>query len=67
MSTAPGPDGQPMFEMRNVITFAGRGGKTVMTAEIRAVRITGNAAFALAGMTQGWTEMLERLQAFLAS
>ena len=62
-----GPDGKPMFELLNTITFADRGGKTEMTAKIRAIRITGDAAFPLAGMTQGWIEMLERLQAFLES
>jgi uncharacterized protein YndB with AHSA1/START domain len=67
MSSAPGPDGKPMFELLNTITLIDRAGKTEMTAEIRAVRITANAAFALAGMTQGWQEMLDRLQAFLAS
>ncbi len=62
-SRAMAANGQPMFEMLNTVTFAERGGKTEMTLEVCALRLTGDAAGPLAGMTQGWTESLERLEA----
>jgi uncharacterized protein YndB with AHSA1/START domain len=60
-SKALGPSGQPMFEMLNTVTFADRGGKTELTLDVRALMLTPDAARPLEGMTQGWTETLERL------
>jgi uncharacterized protein YndB with AHSA1/START domain len=57
------PRGERMFEMLTTVTFADRGGKTEMTFHTRAVMVTGEAAGPLQGMTQGWTESLERLKA----
>jgi uncharacterized protein YndB with AHSA1/START domain len=62
-SSAPNRNGEPMFEMLNTVTFAERGGKTEITVEVRATMVTGDAAYPLQGMTQGWTETLERLGA----
>ncbi len=56
-----GPNGERLFESLNTITFVERGGKTEMTADIQVAEVTGEAAPALSGMTQGWTEMLDRL------
>ncbi len=65
-SWAAGPDGKPMFEMLNTVTFAERNGKTEMTLDVRALMVTGLAARPLQGMTQGWTESLDRLEAEVA-
>lgn len=60
---AVGPKGEKMFEMLTTVRFAERGGKTEMHFNTRAIMLTGDAAGPLAGMTQGWTESLERLKA----
>ena len=52
-----------MFEMLTTVTFADRGGKTEMNFDTRALMVTGDAAGPLSGMTQGWTESLDRLKA----
>ncbi len=60
-SWAIGPGGERMFEMLTTVTFAERGDKTEMNLNTRVVKLTGAAAGPLQGMTQGWTESLERL------
>ncbi len=62
-SWAFGRDGERQFELLNTVTFADRGGKTEITLDVRAVMVTGDAPNPLRGMTQGWTESLERLGA----
>ena len=62
-SSATGGDGKPIFEMLNSVTLTARGDKTELRLEVRALTITGDAAYPLQGMTQGWTETIERLQA----
>ena len=54
--------GERMFQMLNKVTFADGAGKTEMTVHTRAVMVTGEAASPLQGMTQGWTETIDRLQ-----
>lgn len=54
---------KPMFEMLTTIEFVDRGEKTEMRFNTRALMVTGDAVGPLQGMTQGWTESLERLQA----
>ena len=61
-SSATAADGKPMFEMLNSVTFTARGEQTEVRLEVRALMITGDAARPLQGMTQGWTESLDRLQ-----
>lgn len=65
-SSAPNREDKPMFEMLNTVTFTERGGKTELTLEVRALMVTGDAAYPLQGMTQGWTETLDRLGAEVA-
>lgn len=60
-------EGGQMFEMLNTVTFAERAGKTEMTLDVRAIMLTGDAASPLRGMTQGWTETLDRLRAEVES
>lgn len=62
-SWAPNQRGARMFEMLNTLTFTDLGGKTELKVDVRAVMVTGDAAYPLQGMTQGWTEMIERLKA----
>lgn len=57
--------GERMFEMLTTVELIDRGGKTEMLFNTRAVKLTGEAAGPLSGMTQGWTESLERLKAEL--
>lgn len=64
MSSAAGPDGK--LEMLNTVTFTERNGKTEMTLDVRAIMVTGLAARPLQGLTQGWTESLDRLQSEVA-
>lgn len=55
--------GQRMFETLTAVELIERGAKTEMHFNTRAVKVTGEAAGPLSGMTQGWTESLERLKA----
>ncbi len=58
--------GHPQLVVRFTVTFDEHNGKTKLT--VRAVVVTSGpaAAGALAGMEQGWTEMLDRLAEELA-
>jgi uncharacterized protein YndB with AHSA1/START domain len=63
-SGAPGEDGQPMFEIRNTVTFAERDGRTTVTVKAQVVRSTPAAAPHLEGMDVGWNETVDRLDAY---
>jgi len=65
-SAALDGDGRPLFEVRNTVTLAGHGGKTTLTLEARVVEQTAEAAPYLEGMEAGWTQTLERLDAYVA-
>jgi uncharacterized protein YndB with AHSA1/START domain len=58
--------GNPLFEILNTVTFAEQGGKTTLTLRARVVKSTAKAAPYLEGMEAGWTQTLERLQAYVA-
>jgi len=58
--------GNPLFEVLNTVTFAEQGGKTTQTLRARVVKKTGGAAPYLDGMEAGWTQSLERLEAYVA-
>ena len=61
-------NGQPRFEDRNVVSFAERDGKTVVTVEANIVKLHDpSAAGAIDGMNEGWNQTLDRLAAYLAS
>ncbi len=49
----------------NTITFAEHKGKTRLTLQAVVVKLAPEAAKALAGMKEGWTQSLERLAKFL--
>jgi uncharacterized protein YndB with AHSA1/START domain len=65
-SSALNDKGQPLFEVLTTVTFAEQGGKTALTLQARVVHATAAAARHLAGMEVGWTQSLERLEAFVA-
>jgi uncharacterized protein YndB with AHSA1/START domain len=53
--------GVPALEALNTVTFTDLDGKTEVTLHAAVIKADPEAAFALAGMEQGWTESLERL------
>jgi uncharacterized protein YndB with AHSA1/START domain len=65
-SAFEGPDGQPMLEVRNTITFADRGAKTEVSLHAVVTRATPEMAAPLAGMEEGWLQSLDKLDALLA-
>ena len=66
-SAALDKEGNPLFEVLNTVTFAEQGGKTTQTSRARAVKATAEAAPYLEGMEAGWTQSLERLEAYVCS
>jgi uncharacterized protein YndB with AHSA1/START domain len=65
-SAALDDKGHPLFEVLNTVTFAEQGGKTTLTLQARVVQATAAAAPYLAGMEAGWTQSLERFEAYVA-
>src|SRR5713226_5099504 len=59
-------DGNPILDGLTTVIFAEHGGKTKLTLQTRAVAVVAYAAAYLAGMEAGWTQSLERLEAYLA-
>jgi uncharacterized protein YndB with AHSA1/START domain len=59
--------GNSMFDVRNTVIFADRRGKTELTLQARVVRATAVAPQYLEGMQVGWSQSLERLQAYVRS
>jgi len=65
-SAALDEEGNPLFEVLNTVTFAAQDGKTTLTLQPRVVKRTAEAAPYLQGMEAGWTQSLERLEAYVA-
>lgn len=59
-------DGNHLLEGLTTVTFAEVNGKTKLTLHTRAVAVVENAAVYLQGMELGWTQSIDRLQAFVA-
>lgn len=57
--------GRPLLENLNTVTFTEQDGKTTITLRAKVVRAAPELAGALAGMEQGWSESLERLEALV--
>jgi uncharacterized protein YndB with AHSA1/START domain len=55
-----------IFELMQTFAFVERDGKTELTLEVFVLKSTPDAAFAMAGMQQGWDESLDRLGDALA-
>ena len=54
--------GNTLLEGLTIVTFAEHGGKTKLTLQTSAAGVAAEAAQMLAGMEQGWTESLDRLE-----
>jgi uncharacterized protein YndB with AHSA1/START domain len=55
------------FEVLTTITLEEQGEKTKLTMHAVVVKATPESAWAIDGMEQGWTESLQRLEAYLKS
>jgi uncharacterized protein YndB with AHSA1/START domain len=60
-----GPDGVPMLEVLNTVTFADRGEKTELTLHAVVTKATLELAAPLAGMEEGWLQSFEKLDGLL--
>ncbi len=60
-----GPDGVPMLEVLNTVTFADRGEKTELTLHAVVTKATLEMAAPLAGMEEGWLQSFEKLDGLL--
>jgi uncharacterized protein YndB with AHSA1/START domain len=54
-----------LIKALNTITFTDEGGKTRLTVEARVVELAPEFEAAAAGMQEGWSQSLERLQALV--
>jgi len=52
-----------LIEALNTVTFTDEGGKTKLTVVARVIELAPEFAAAAAGMEEGWSQSLERLQA----
>jgi uncharacterized protein YndB with AHSA1/START domain len=59
-------EGNVSFAVRQVTTFAERDGGTEVTTQAFVLRSTPESSDALGGMEQGWSQSLDKLDAFLA-
>jgi hypothetical protein len=57
--------GKPMFEVRNSVTFTQTGNGTEIALIAEVTKTTADAPRYLAGMSQGWSQSLERLIALV--
>lgn len=60
-------NGQPMIDGVTTVTFSERNGKTEMVLHTRAVGLVPAAAYMITGMSEGWSQSIERLAALLES
>lgn len=66
VSSALDENGVPLFEVLTTVTFTEQGNKTKMTMKAVAISTTEKGTGYLAGMEQGWSQSLDRLEAHLA-
>lgn len=66
-SIALDKDGNAMFENLNTVTFVEQNGKTTQTIKVRVLKTTAQAAPHLAGMEEGWSLSLDRLDDLVGS
>jgi uncharacterized protein YndB with AHSA1/START domain len=59
--------GNPGLENLNTVTFAEHNGKTKLTLHVVVIKATQEAARPLAGLEEGWTQSLERLDELVAN
>ena len=58
--------GKTILEGMTTVTFAEEAGKTKLVVQTRAAAVVDYAAAHIKGMEAGWTQSIERLQAYLA-
>jgi uncharacterized protein YndB with AHSA1/START domain len=58
--------GKPLMDGLTTVTFAEHDGGTKLTVHTRASGLAPHAARMLEGMEAGWTQMIERLEAYVA-
>ena len=59
--------GHHIIEGLTVVTFAEEGGKTRLTVQTRGSAMTEQAVGYIQGMEMGWTQSIDKLQAFIAA
>ncbi|MFC4440192.1 MULTISPECIES: SRPBCC family protein [Natrialbaceae] len=59
-------DGDFQLEVRQTVTFADRDGRTELTLEAEVITGTPEVADALEGMELGWSQSLDKLDAYVA-
>ena len=62
-SVVPGPGGTTLLESHATVTFSDEAGGTRVTVEARAKGMQPIARMMLAGMKEGWSQSLEKLDA----
>jgi len=60
-ASALDPQGRPIFEILNTVTFADKGGKTMLTLNARVLSKGPEADKYLGGQEEGWSQSLVRL------
>jgi uncharacterized protein YndB with AHSA1/START domain len=65
-SSALDEAGNSLFEVETTVTFAEKGGKTTLTMHARVVKSSPGSMQYIQGMEAGWTQSLERLEAYVA-
>jgi uncharacterized protein YndB with AHSA1/START domain len=58
---------RPLMDGLTTVTFAAEGGKTRLTIATRATGLAPVAARMLDGMQAGWTQSIDRLEAYVAT
>lgn len=66
VTRALGPDGKPMFEGTNTVTFREEDGKTIMDIHVIVPDVTPEIKMFTDGMSQGWNEQTDKFVAFLS-
>jgi uncharacterized protein YndB with AHSA1/START domain len=66
-SAALDEDGKPLLEAVTTVTFVEEGGKTRLMLEARGVALTDLGARMIGGMSEGWSQSLDRLGEHLAT
>lgn len=57
--------GRPLFETLNAVTFADEGDRTLLTLRVDVIHETESGVEPLAGMREGWSQTLSRLETHL--
>lgn len=64
-AVARGPENEILLESHTTITFRDEGGATRLTVEARAKGLVPMARMMLAGMQEGWSQSLDKLEALV--